>query len=99
KTPADDGLVSVHRGFNEAPPGISGTPSEINEAYLLHQAGHFRVAVFPIADVGSNVGNGRPARGAEREDGLDDRPGRAPFRRPTGTASPKRRLSPRRLVR
>jgi hypothetical protein len=26
KTPADDGLVSVHRGFNEAPPGITGTP-------------------------------------------------------------------------
>jgi hypothetical protein len=25
---------------------------EINEAYLLHQAGHFRLAVFPIADVG-----------------------------------------------
>src|SRR5260221_14741736 len=24
KRPADDGLVSVHRGFNEAPPGISG---------------------------------------------------------------------------
>src|SRR5260221_5645368 len=24
KTLADDGLVSVHRGFNEAPPGISG---------------------------------------------------------------------------
>src|SRR5258708_25422000 len=24
KTPADDGLVSVHRGFTEAPPGISG---------------------------------------------------------------------------
>ncbi|VTZ51330.1 hypothetical protein MPC4_350036 [Methylocella tundrae] len=23
KTPADDGFVSVHRGFNEAPPGIS----------------------------------------------------------------------------
>ena len=30
KTPADDGLVSVHRGFNEAPPGISGTPLPAN---------------------------------------------------------------------
>src|SRR3979409_522125 len=35
KTPADDGLVAIHRRLHEAPPAISGTTLPSNTAMVL----------------------------------------------------------------